>query len=79
MNQINKVKAKSTIQTEDDEEKPWVAYLKSLRIPVMCPLHRKILLTITNFISKNKITGKDRRERINSRVVARKTVNKNPN
>ena len=45
----------------------------------MCPLHRKILLTISNFISKNKIAGKDRRERINSRVVARKTVNKNPN
>lgn len=41
----------------------------------MCPLHRKILLIISNFNTKPKPQG----TKTNSRVVARKAVNKNPN
>ena len=44
----------------------------------MCPIHRKILLMITNFVEKVKV-NRDPKERVNSRIVARKTVNKNPN
>jgi hypothetical protein len=47
---------------------------------MMCPLHRKILLILNSTDgSKLKQNPRNIRERVSSRVVARKVVNKNPN
>lgn len=32
---------------EEDIDKPWISYLRNLRIPMMCQLHRKITLAIS--------------------------------
>ena len=48
----NKVKSTTdaTKETDDKEiDKPWITYLRNLRIPMLCQLHRKITVTIAEF------------------------------
>jgi hypothetical protein len=46
----------------------------------MCPLHRKVQVMLSSIEDKSKPIDKDvKKQRVNSRVVTRKTVNKNPN
>ena len=63
---------------DEEEEKPWVAYLKSLKTPMMCPLHRKVLLLLTTYIEVTQ-TQKTKKEKFSAKVYTRKVVNKNPN
>jgi hypothetical protein len=68
------------VNSDDDEEKPWVAYLKSLKTPMVCPLHRKVQIMVSSIEEVIKPVEKGRKkEHASSRVVSRKTVNKNPN
>lgn len=65
-------------KAEDEIDKPWIAYLRNLRIPMMCQLHRKITFTISE--NALKATPPQSKKRDRSPVGAkRRNLNKNPN
>jgi len=40
-------KEKKEKKIEEEIDKPWISYLRNLRIPMMCQLHRKITVSIS--------------------------------
>lgn len=63
---------------EDDIDKPWISYLRNLRIPMMCQLHRKITLAISD--NSLKATPTHNKKRDKSPVSLKKrNLNRNPN
>jgi hypothetical protein len=56
------------------QEKPWLVYLKTLRIPIICPIHRKLfLLTSSSFKAPSP------RAAAPPVVSKNKPINRNPN
>ena len=44
-------------------EKPWIVYLRTLRIPIICPIHRKLFIMIQDAI-KEKVNKKTNEEQL---------------
>lgn len=63
---------------DDDIDKPWIAYLRNLRIPMMCQLHRKITFTISENALKATPPQSKKRDR-SPAAAKRRNLNKNPN
>jgi hypothetical protein len=62
---------------EDDIDKPWISYLRNLRIPMMCQLHRKITLAISDNSLKATTSNKKRDKSPVS--LKKRNLNRNPN
>lgn len=45
--QIKEIKETPQKKEDDEIDKPWISYLRNLRIPMMCQLHRKITFSIS--------------------------------
>ena len=71
-------------QDEDNKdsyrEKPWIVYLKTLRIPIICPIHRKLFLMISeNFKTPEPQTSKSKKNNFSSISSMKRMMNRNPN
>ncbi|CAI2367062.1 unnamed protein product [Moneuplotes crassus] len=75
-NKKNSSPAEAAMEADEDE-KPWIAYLKSLKVPILCPCHRRIQWMVTSYQDTQKPMTK--KEKSQSKVLKRKIVNKNPN
>ncbi len=65
-------------KVDEDIDKPWISYLRNLRIPMMCQLHRKITVAISE--SSLKATPPQSKKRDKSPVSMKKrNLNRNPN
>lgn len=65
-------------QPDDDIDKPWISYLRNLRIPMMCQLHRKITFAISE--QALKATPPQSKKRDKSPIAIKKrNLNRNPN
>jgi hypothetical protein len=61
-------------------EKPWIVYLKTLRIPIICPIHRKLFLMISdNFKSPEPQNSKQKKNNFSSISSMKRMMNRNPN
>ena len=66
-------------KVEEEVDKPWISYLRNLRIPMMCQLHRKITYSISEYSLKaTPPQSKAKREKSPSEVK-RRNLNRNPN
>jgi hypothetical protein len=64
---------------EDEIDKPWISYLRNLRIPMMCQLHRKITYTISdNALKASPPQSKAKRDK-SPATIKRRQMNRNPN
>lgn len=63
---------------EDDIDKPWISYLRNLRIPMMCQLHRKITFAISEHALKATPPQSKKRDK-SPTILKRRNLNRNPN
>ena len=71
-------------QDEDNRdsyrEKPWIVYLRTLRIPIICPIHRKLFLMISdNFKNPESQSAKPKKSNFSSISSMKRMMNRNPN
>lgn len=70
---------KSSSKTEEEVDKPWISYLRNLRIPMMCQLHRKITYSISESSLKST-PPQSKMKRDKSPVgLKKRNLNRNPN
>ena len=75
----NEMKQENNVESEKNpsQEKPWIVYLRTLRIPIIWPIHRKLFLMISdNFRVPDVPEVPNRRQKNNS---IKRTMNRNPN
>jgi hypothetical protein len=61
------------------KEKPWVVYLRTLRIPIICPLHRKLFLLISQLSQNPEPRDLKKRTNFGSLTSMKRITNRNPN
>lgn len=52
--QPDRQKDKSPTNDQSYREKPWIVYLRTLRIPIICPIHRKLFIMIQEGLKRPK-------------------------
>jgi len=53
--QLSKHKEPEQISEDSYKEKPWIVYLRTLRIPIICPIHRKLFIMIQSWAKRSKL------------------------
>lgn len=64
---------------DDSREKPWVVYLRTLRIPIICPIHRKLFLMISDNFRSPEISEKKKKNNVSAITSMKRVTNRNPN
>lgn len=71
---------KKTEMSEEEADKPWISYLRNLRIPMMCQLHRKITYAISENALKATPPQQSKAKRDKSpSAIKKRQMNRNPN
>jgi hypothetical protein len=61
------------------KEKPWVVYLRTLRIPIICPIHRKLFLLISEEFKNPEPKDVKKKTNFSSITSIKRVANRNPN
>ena len=75
---IQEEKKENDVKKEEEIDKPWISYLRNLRIPMMWQLHRKVSVSISE--NSLKATPPQAKKRDKSPIwMKKRNINRNPN
>lgn len=84
LDRSNTTRNRHSDEAKDEEtknmfkEKPWIVYLRTLRIPIVCQIHRKLFVMISEE-TKNQEAQDSKNKLNNASMSSIKKINRNPN